>query len=134
MGLEGGVGSPANAVAVKNRLSRDLDELTRAAAAAATLPADDAGTLLDLTINLHQATQALQSPADGSGPAAGVHAQLVQLGSELQAGTDGYTSAVAAGDFNQLQAVAGQLSQTAEALSPALVELNALGSAYALGD
>jgi len=53
------ISSAANAVAVKNRLSRDLDELQRAAAGAATLPADDAGVLFDLTVNLHQATEAL---------------------------------------------------------------------------
>jgi hypothetical protein len=49
----------AAAVAVKARLSRDLDELKRAAAGAATLPADDQGLLLDLSVSLHQATQAL---------------------------------------------------------------------------
>jgi hypothetical protein len=49
----------AAAVAVRNRLSRDLDELTRAAAGANTLPADDAGVLFYLSINLSQALTAL---------------------------------------------------------------------------
>ena len=49
----------ATAVAVRNRLSRDLDELTRAAAGANTLPADDNGVLFDLSINLTQALTAL---------------------------------------------------------------------------
>jgi hypothetical protein len=49
----------ATAVAVKNRLQRDLDELTRAAAGANTLPADDNGVLFDLSINLTQALTAL---------------------------------------------------------------------------
>ena len=50
----------AAAVAVKNRLSRDLDELRRAAAGAGTLPADEAVSL-DLTLNLSSATKALQA-------------------------------------------------------------------------
>jgi hypothetical protein len=49
----------ASAVAVRNRLQRDLDELTRAAAGANTLPADDAGVMFDLSINLSQALTAL---------------------------------------------------------------------------
>jgi hypothetical protein len=49
----------AAAVAVRNRLARDLDELTRATAGANTLPADDNGVLFDLSINLSQALTAL---------------------------------------------------------------------------
>ena len=49
----------ANAIAVKNRLSRDLDDLTRAAAGAGTLPADDAGVSFDLACHLSEATKAL---------------------------------------------------------------------------
>jgi hypothetical protein len=49
----------ATAVAVRNRLRRDLEELTRAAAGANTLPADDNGVLFDLSINLTQALTAL---------------------------------------------------------------------------
>src|SRR5690349_7448675 len=51
--------SAAAAIGVKNRLSRDLDELKRAAAGAGTLPIDDAGNLFDLSVSLHQAVQAL---------------------------------------------------------------------------
>src|SRR5262245_26854818 len=48
----------ATAVAVRNRLSRDLDELRRAAGAN-TLPTDDNGVLFDLSISLGQALTAL---------------------------------------------------------------------------
>lgn len=48
----------AAAVAVRNRLSRDLDELKRAAAGANTLPASEAVSL-DLACNLSAATNAL---------------------------------------------------------------------------
>jgi len=53
--------SSAAAVAVKARLSRDLDELKRAAAGAGTLPCDDQGMLFDLSVSLHQAVQALKT-------------------------------------------------------------------------
>lgn len=58
--------SAAQAVAVKARLTRDLGELQRAAAGAATLPADDQGHLLDVAIGLDQAMLALQDAIDAA--------------------------------------------------------------------
>jgi hypothetical protein len=49
----------ATAVAVRNRLERDLSELQRASAAACFLPADDNGCLYDLSINLSAALTSL---------------------------------------------------------------------------
>jgi hypothetical protein len=50
----------AAAIGVRNRLSRDLEELQRAAAGAMTLEADDAGHLFDAGCHLRQALQALE--------------------------------------------------------------------------
>jgi hypothetical protein len=49
----------AAAIGVRNRLARDLDELTRAAAGAGTLAADDAGHLFDLSCHLTETLTAL---------------------------------------------------------------------------
>lgn len=48
-----------SAIGARNRLQRNLDELTRAAAGANTLPADDNGVLFDLAIKLNQALNVL---------------------------------------------------------------------------
>ena len=53
------ISTSAAAVAVRNRLARDLDELQRAAAGADQLPADDAGVSFDFACNLSAAVKAL---------------------------------------------------------------------------
>jgi hypothetical protein len=55
------VSSNAQAVAVANRLQRDLDELRRAAAGAALLPADDAGHSFDIAVHLGAALTELEA-------------------------------------------------------------------------
>jgi len=51
----------AQALGVKNRLSRDLDELQKAAAGAMTLAPDADGHLFDLGCHLHGALQSLEN-------------------------------------------------------------------------
>jgi endonuclease YncB( thermonuclease family) len=110
-----------------------LRDQSRSAALVASTPGWQATTTTALGW-LGQSVQAFQAPALGGGPAGPVHAELLQLGDDLQHQLDEYASAVHTGDVSQLQTVSGQLSQTADALSPTLAELNAIGSAYGLGD
>jgi hypothetical protein len=49
----------AAAVAIRNRLERDLDTLTRSAKSAGTLPADETGLSLDLALNLDNSVKSL---------------------------------------------------------------------------
>jgi len=52
--------SKAQALAVVNRLQRDLDELTRATKGAGLLPADDDGMLFDAACHLSGALASVQ--------------------------------------------------------------------------
>ena len=110
-----------------------LRDQSRSAPLVASTPGWQATTTTALGW-LGQSVQVFQAPAPGGGPAGPVHAQLLQLGEDLQHQMDGYASAATAGDVNGLQAASTQLSQTADALSPVLAEVNAIGSAYGLGD
>jgi endonuclease YncB( thermonuclease family) len=76
----------------------------------------------------------MRTASGAAPPARPLADELVQLGDRLQAEAEAYSSGASAADLGQVQAAASRLGQTATVLGIAAAELDALTSAYGVGD
>jgi endonuclease YncB( thermonuclease family) len=82
-----------------------------------------------------QAAQSLQRPPGSLGPVGqAMYADLAALGRRLQDQADAFEATVASGDLSGMGATATPLAHTDDCLSAAITRVNALASAYGVGD